>query len=89
MDLLNINTSHPGLRYILETGAFTVRRTDNSFARCPVDITLEQTVNVDAASRLTGIVNATNNFSARNHWMATQSARAMIASQLLNRAGMF
>jgi len=44
MDLLNIDTSRPGLCFILEAGALTVRRTiGNSFSRCPVGLTLEQT----------------------------------------------
>ena len=65
LDLLNMDDTHPGLRQLLEKGAFTVRRSDNSFSRCPVDLTLEQTVNADEASRLTGISAATNSYSAR------------------------
>ena len=53
LDLLNVEDSHPGLRYLLDQGVFTVRRTDKAFSRCPVDLTLEQTINADAASRLT------------------------------------
>ena len=65
LNLLNMNDSHPGLREILERGAFTVRRTDHHFSRIPIDLTLEQTVNADAAFRLTGLTSATNNYCYR------------------------
>ena len=54
-NLANIDTAHPGLRKVLENGALSIRRTDKTFSRTPVDLTLEQTINADAASRLTGI----------------------------------
>ena len=55
LNLVNIDNTHPGVRHILENGALSIRRTDKAFSRTPVDMTLEQTVNADAASRLTGI----------------------------------
>ena len=64
LDLVNIDDTHPGLRDILEDGVFSVRRTPHQFSRCPVDLTLEQTVNADAASKQTGLVSATNNYCA-------------------------
>ena len=48
LDLLNIDSTHPGLCDILNQGAFTVHRTSKSFNRSPVDLALEQTVNADA-----------------------------------------
>lgn len=80
LDLLNIDNTHPGLRSILEKGAFTVRRTSKSFSRTPVDLTLEQIVNADAASRRTGISAATNNYSSRLRRMVTKSTRAAVVS---------
>ena len=47
------------IRTLLEKGAFIVRRGDNHFSRCPVDLVLESPVNADAASRLTGLSAAT------------------------------
>ena len=55
LNLVNIDNTHPGVRQILENGALSIRRTDKAFSRTPVDMPLEQTVNADAASRLTGI----------------------------------
>lgn len=88
LDLMNIDGSHPGLRAILEEGAFTVRRTDHQFSRVPVDLTLEQTVNADAASRLTGITSATNSYCARLRWMVTKSTRASFISLVQEMAGL-
>ena len=65
LDLMNIDDTHPGLKAILKKSVFTVRRTDHPFSRIPTDLTLEQTINADAASRLTGITPFTNDYSAR------------------------
>ena len=83
-----VKKTHPGLRQLLDKGAFTVRRCNNAFSRVAVDLTLEQTVNADAASRLTGIVSATNNYAARLRWMITKSTRASFISLVQEIAGM-
>lgn len=88
LDLMNVEDSHPGLRKILDEGAFTIRRTEHAFSRVPVDLTLEQTVNADAASRLTGITSATNSYSARMRWMITKSTRASFTSLVQEMAGL-
>ena len=49
-NIINVDSTHPGVRAALEGGALSVRRTDKNFSRNAVDITLEQTVNADAAS---------------------------------------
>ena len=64
-NLMNMDNTHPGVRESLEKGALSVRRTNKSFSRIQVDITLEQTVNADAASRLTGIASFSQSDSAR------------------------
>ena len=65
--LLNIDNTHPGLRDLLQGGAFSVGRTSTSLSRTPVDMTLEQMVNADAASRLTGLSSFTNSDSMDDH----------------------
>ena len=51
---------------MLENGGSAVKRTTKIFfARAPVDLTLEQTVNADAASRLTGIAAFSQSVGAR------------------------
>ena len=65
LNLLNMETTHPGIRTNFEAGALSVRRTRHSFSRSTVDITLEQTVNKDAASRQKGMACFTQNIGAR------------------------
>ena len=45
-------------------------------------------MNADAASRLTGIVSATNNYAARLRWMITKSTRASFISLTQEMSGM-
>lgn len=88
LNLLNIDNTHPGLKEILEGGGLSVRRTSKSFSRTQIDITLEQTVNADAASRQTGISAFSCNESARQRWMITRCVRSSIIGNLMQQAGL-
>lgn len=44
------------LRQILDKGAFSMRRTGKNYSRSAIDLSLEQTVNRDTASKIKGIV---------------------------------
>lgn len=70
--LMNIESSHPGLLKEFESGVLSIRRTSKNFCRSPIDLTLEQTV--------TGISSFTNNFEARQRWSETHTARMAIIS---------
>ena len=87
MNLMNVDKTHPGLKQILENGALSIRLISNSFSRAAVDITLEQMVNADAASRKTGIA-AFGTDAARRRWMITRSMRSAIVGNLLRKAGL-
>jgi len=65
-----------------------VRRINKSFSQTQVDITLEQTVNADAATRLIGITSFSQSDSARQRWMVTRAARSCIVGSLLDKAGL-
>lgn len=88
LNLVNVDTTHPGLRKILENGAFTINRTGKSFSRTAVDLTLEQSLNADAASRQTGISSFTTSATARRRWLVTRSARSAIIGSLLEKTGL-
>ena len=88
LNLVNIDKTHPGMRQVLENGALSIRRTNKPFSRTPVDMTLEQTVNADAASRQTGIAAFGTKDGARRRWMVTRSARSAIIGALLIKAGL-
>ena len=53
--LMKIRDTHPEIEKQFRTGTFGVRRSTKSFSRVPIDLTLEQTINADAASKKTGI----------------------------------
>lgn len=88
LNLLNINGTHPGLRSVLEKGALTIRRGSRSFSRIPIDMALEQTINADASSRMTGISAFHNSHNTKAKWAITNSARAEVLSALLEKAGL-
>ena len=79
--------SHPGIRPIFEGGALSIRCTSKSFSRSAVDLTLEQTVNRDAASRQTGIAAFTQCVKARKRWTKTRTVRGAVVGCLLEMAG--
>ena len=88
LNLLNIDETHPGVRQMLENGGLSVKHTKNTFARTPVDQALEQTVNADAASRLTGISAFSQSIGARQRWMVTRAMRSAVVSNLLSISGL-
>ncbi|KAG5886423.1 hypothetical protein JTB14_009320 [Gonioctena quinquepunctata] len=67
---------------------FGVRRTVKPSSRISVDLRLEQTINCDAARRLTGVVDLTNHIAARQRWAINHGARTRIISHVLTRAGL-
>lgn len=83
-DLINIETTHPELLQEFQNGALSIRRTTKNFCRSPVDLTLEQTINANAANKLTGISSFTNSIYARQRWSETHSIRTRIISHLLD-----
>ena len=67
---------------ILKDGAFSIRRTKKSCARSDIDLTLEQTVNMDAASPATGLAALRNSDKAFKRWSITLTQRGMALSEL-------
>ena len=81
-NLLQLSTSHPEILTEFEKGNFSVRRTNKNFSRLPVDLTLEQTINADAACQRVGIISLTNSISARQRWAQGHSVCTAILSNL-------
>ncbi|CAG9818900.1 unnamed protein product [Phaedon cochleariae] len=82
-NLANVENTHPGLKETLIGGGISIRRTEKSFSGTPIDLTLEQTINADAANKLTGITSFTNSISARRRWAASHSLRTSSVTNLL------
>ena len=67
-NLLKLSETHKDVYDEFKKGCFGIKRTKKDFSRLPIDLTLEQTVNADAASQKTGISYFTNSISARQRW---------------------
>lgn len=87
-DLMNIETTHPGLKEEFSSGALSIRRTKKNFCRSAVDLTLEQTINANAANKLTGISAFTNSLDARQKWSETHTIRTAVISELIKFLGL-
>ena len=81
-NLLKMNTIHPSLAKEFQNGRFGIR-TSKELSRMPIDLTLEQTINADAASQRTGISAFTNSLAARQRWSQSHFLRMSIFSNLL------
>lgn len=82
-DFMNIENTHPGLLEDFKNGALSIRRTSKNFCRSAVDLTLEQTINADAANKLKGVTAYTNSLCARQRWSETHTIRTAIITKVL------
>ena len=82
-NLLKLQKTHPEVYNDFRKGCFSLKRTSKSFLRLPIDLTLEQTINADAACQRTGVVALTNSISARQRWAQSHSLRVTIISKFL------
>ncbi|XP_032457827.1 uncharacterized protein LOC116417096 isoform X1 [Nasonia vitripennis] len=87
-NLLKVEETHPDLGIQFKNGYFGVKRTNKKFSRSPVDLTLEQTVNADAARRLTGVTHFTNSINARQRWSKSHSIRSTLISYTYEEIGL-
>ncbi|GFU92585.1 uncharacterized protein TNCV_4795131 [Trichonephila clavipes] len=89
LDNLNkVDETHPGLKNDFMNGCFGIKRTDKSFSSIPIDLTLETTINAEAARCLSGIAHFTNSLAARQRWTKSHSIRAIIISHVLDVCGL-
>ena len=87
-NLLKLPASHPDVFQDFKNGWFGIKRTNKSFSATPIDLTLEQTINTDAASQRLGISSLTNSISARQRWAESHFMRTSIISTVLDQVGM-
>ena len=71
-----------------ERGAISIQQTSKAFLCSSVDLTLEQTINKDAASKQTGITSFRQCVEARKRWTITRSSRGAVVGVLLEMAGL-
>ena len=87
-NLLKLKESHPEVYAEFKEGCFSLRRTEKAFYRLPIDLTLEQTINADAACQKKGIAALTNSISARQSWAQSHFLRTTIVSQVFQDLGL-
>ena len=72
---------------ILKAGAFSTRRSDRPYSRAAIDLTLEQSINRDAASSATGITHFGNSDNAFRRWCVSFSQRSMAVTVMKECSG--
>lgn len=83
-NVYNLNQTHPGLENSFRNGGFGIKRTKKFFSKLPIDLTLEQTINADAANKYTGISAFTNSITARQRWSKSHYLRTSLCSTFFN-----
>lgn len=86
--LQKLQNTAPQVRKILEKGTFSIRRTRKDYSRSAIDLSLEQTVNRDAASQMKGIVAFRSSENAIRRWSLTMAQRAMALTELRTLVGL-
>lgn len=86
--MLNVSETHHNLYEEFQEGFFGIRRTDKPFSKQPIDLVLEQTINADAARKLTGIAHFTNSISARQRRARSHDIRSIIISSVYKDLGL-
>ena len=87
-NLLKLPESHPQVYSEFKRKLFGIQRTTKPFSRTPIDLTLEQTINADAASQRTGISAMTNSIGARQRWAQSHFLRIDIISKINEDLGL-
>lgn len=86
--MFKIGKSHPGLKQQFEKGSFDIKRTKKPFSSVPIDLTFEQTINADAANKMTGLTHTTNSLSARQRWCKSHVLRSTVISYVLEQSSL-
>ena len=87
-NLLKIQETHPQVYKEFKSGCFALKCTSKSFSRIPIDLTLEQTVNADAACQQRGISSLTSSIAARQRWAQSHSLKTTLISNVLGELGL-
>ncbi|KAG5882598.1 hypothetical protein JTB14_026101 [Gonioctena quinquepunctata] len=80
---MDIDETHPGLKVNIE-----VERTENTFSGQPTDLTLEQSINADAAQRMPGITCLRTSLSARQRCSRSHGICTSMIFHVLNETGL-
>ena len=80
--LLKLKNSHPDIYEKFKNGCFSLKQTSKPFSRIPIDLTLEQTINADAACQRSGIISLIQYQRNNVGHKVTQSAQVFCRNYL-------
>lgn len=87
-NLLKLYETHPEIYEEFQNGSFSIQRASKRFSAMPIDLTLEQRINADAACQRTGISAITNSISARQRWANSHFINISIVSNIFDELDM-
>ena len=82
-NLLKLSETHKDVYDDFTKGCFGIKGTKKDFSRLPIDLTLEQIINADAAGQKIEIPYFKNSISARQQWADSHFVRMEILSEVL------
>ena len=85
---LELNETHSEVYNEFKQGWLAIRRNEKPLSSTAIDLTLEQTINAEAASQHLWILSITNSVSARRFWAESHYLRTSIVSTLLEHLGL-
>ena len=85
---MHMDEMHPGLKGMIRNCGFSLKRNTILISRTPADQTLDETVNRDATSRITGINAFTRSSDPRIRRTITRTTRSRFVSQALENVGL-
>ena len=86
-NLLKLSETHPEVYKEFQEGCFAIKKKQKDFSALPIDLTLEQTINADAAGQKTAIISLTNSIGARQIWARNHFLRIKIISYVFDKVG--
>ena len=87
-DLVKLPSTHPDVFDEFNNDLFSIHRTEKSFSGSAIDLTLEQTINADAANQKKGITSIINSIGARQRWAEPYSLWTALLTQMFNNLWM-
>ena len=85
---LELNETHSEVYNEFKQGWLAIRRNEKPLSSTAIDLTLEQTINAEAASQHLWILSITNSVPARRLWAESHYLRTSIVSTLLEHLGL-
>ena len=87
-NLLQVSQTHPGLLEKMQKNSIRVKRIPKPHSFQPIDLILEETINLDAANSMTGISHITNSIAARQRWCKSHIFRTSVLTNVMQDLSM-